>query len=231
MKRLRLYAGIIFLVLAVMPVMSQERAQQIREKLLDRNLNSVIVVSHRADWRNFPENSLEAIQSAIDMGVDVVELDLQRTKDGVLILMHDDRLDRTTTGRGKVSDWTLDSIRTLRLKNGCNIKTIHKIPTLEEALILVKGKIMINLDKADVYFDQVYELLEKTGTTFKDKQQGDTRPIRYAGAIVVAVLMTALMAGIIALMAWAFAIEPKDAPPLPLLVVLMAIPAAVIACR
>ncbi len=165
MKRLRLYAGIIFLVLAVMPVMSQERAQQIREKLLDRNLNSVIVVSHRADWRNFPENSLEAIQSAIDMGVDVVELDLQRTKDGVLILMHDDRLDRTTTGRGKVSDWTLDSIRTLRLKNGCNIKTIHKIPTLEEALILVKGKIMINLDKADVYFDQVYELLEKTGTT------------------------------------------------------------------
>ena len=70
--------------------------------------------------------------------------------------------------------------------------------------------------------------MEKTGTTFKDKQQGDTRPIRYAGAIVVAVLMTALMAGIIALMAWAFAIEPKDAPPLPLLVVLMAIPAAVI---
>lgn len=64
--------------------------------------------------------------------------------------------------------------------------------------------------------------------TFKNKQQGDTRPIRYAGAIVVAVLMTALMAGIIALMAWAFAADPQDAPPLPLLIVLMAIPAAVI---
>ena len=67
--------------------------------------------------------------------------------------------------RGKVSDWTLDSIKTLRLKNGCNIKTIHKVPTLEEALLAAKGKIMINLDKADRYFDQVYELLQKTGTT------------------------------------------------------------------
>ena len=70
-----------------------------------------------------------------------------------------------TTGKGKVSDWTLDSIKTLRLKNGCNIKTIHKVPTLEEALLAAKGKIMINLDKADRYFDQVYELLQKTGTT------------------------------------------------------------------
>ena len=78
---------------------AQERAEQIRERLLDRELSSVIVVAHRADWRNFPENSLAAIQSAIDMGVDMVELDLQRTRDGKLILMHDDTLDRTTTGR------------------------------------------------------------------------------------------------------------------------------------
>ena len=70
-----------------------------------------------------------------------------------------------STGKGKVSDWTLDSIKTLRLKDGCIIKTIHKVPTLEEALLAAKGKIMINLDKADRYFDQVYELLQKTGTT------------------------------------------------------------------
>ena len=72
------------------------------------------------------------------------------------------------------------------------------------------------------------EQMEQRGTTFQNKQQGDTRPIRYVGAVVVAVLMTALMAGIIALMAWAFAADPKQAPPLPLLVVLMAIPGAVI---
>ena len=161
----RFSVGVILFALAMLPTMAQERAAQIREKLLNRNLHSVIVVSHRADWRNFPENSLEAIESAIRMGVDVVELDLQRTKDGKLILMHDSKLDRTTTGKGKVSDWTLDSIKTLRLKNGCNIKTIHKVPPLEEALLAAKGKIMINLDKADRYFDQVYELLQKTGTT------------------------------------------------------------------
>ena len=164
-KHSRFSVGVILFALAMLPTMAQERAAQIREKLLNRNLHSVIVVSHRADWRNFPENSLEAIESAIRMGVDVVELDLQRTKDGKLILMHDSKLDRTTTGKGKVSDWTLDSIKTLRLKNGCNIKTIHKVPTLEEALLAAKGKIMINLDKADRYFDQVYELLQKTGTT------------------------------------------------------------------
>ena len=94
-----------------------------------------------------------------------MELDVQKTKDGQLILMHDKTLDRTTTGKGKVAEWTLDSIRTLYLKNGAALKTKHRVPTLEEALLAAKGKIMINLDKADRYFDQVYELLQKTGTT------------------------------------------------------------------
>ena len=99
------------------------------------------------------------------MGVDIVEVDLARTKDGHLILMHDQTLDRTTTGKGKVEDHTLAEIKDLRLRNGCHIKTIYKVPTLEEALLLAKGKVMLNLDKSFDYFDQVYELLEKTGTT------------------------------------------------------------------
>lgn len=173
-KHLRLWAGAMLWLLAV-SAWSQERAEQIRERLLDRDLTSVIVVAHRADWRNFPENSLAAIQSAIDMGVDMVELDLQRTRDGELILMHDATLDRTTTGRGRVEEWTLDSIRTLYLKNGCGIRTRHRVPTLEEALRLARGKVMINLDKADRYFDQVYELLEKTGTTRQIVMKG-SRP-------------------------------------------------------
>lgn len=56
---------------------------------------SVLVVSHRGDWRNAPENSLQAFQNCIDMGVDMVELDLKKTKDGELILMHDNTLNRT----------------------------------------------------------------------------------------------------------------------------------------
>lgn len=156
---------ICFLLGLTISSFAQDRVSLIREKLLNRNQSSVIVVAHRGDWRNFPENSLEAIDNAIKMGVDVVELDVQRTKDGKLILMHDSTLNRTTTGEGQISEITLDSIQKLRLKNGYAVRTIHKVPTLEEALLHAKGKIMVNLDKADRYFDQVYALMEKTGTT------------------------------------------------------------------
>lgn len=150
--------------IAVCSAFADNRADLIREKLLKGDISSVIVAAHRGDWRNFPENSLEAIDNAIKMGVDIVEIDVQRTKDGELILMHDPKLDRTTTGTGLIADTTLAYIKTLKLKNGCNIKTIHHVPTLEEALLHAKGKIMLNLDKADRYFEQVYALLEKTGT-------------------------------------------------------------------
>jgi len=155
---------------------AQDRATKIRNKLLNRDQNSVIVVAHRGDWRYAPENSLPAIDNAIKMGVDIVEIDVQRTKDGHIILMHDKTLDRTTTGKGLVSEWTLDSIRTLKLKNGCAIKTKENIPTLEEALIHVKGKIMLNLDKADRFFDEIYELMEKTGTTKQIIMKGSKAP-------------------------------------------------------
>lgn len=141
------------------------RLVQIRSKLFESNSKEVLVAAHRGDWRNACENSLEAIENAIRMGVDIVEVDLARTKDGHLILLHDNTLDRTTTGKGKPEDHTLAEIKALRLRNGCHIKTIYKVPTLEEALLAAKGKVMLNLDKAFDYFDQVYELLEKTGTT------------------------------------------------------------------
>ncbi|MBQ8874461.1 MAG: glycerophosphodiester phosphodiesterase family protein [Bacteroides sp.] len=146
-------------------LLGQDRVSKIREKLLNRDPSSVIVASHRGDWRNFPENSLAAIDNAIKMGVDIVELDVQRTQDGVLILMHDPTVDRTTTGKGRIDELKWDSIAKLKLKNGCAIRTIHKVPTLEEALLHAKGKIMLNLDKADRFFEEVYALMKKTGTT------------------------------------------------------------------
>lgn len=141
------------------------RAEQIREKLLTCDESSVIVVAHRADWRNFPENSLEAINSAIDMGVDMLEIDVQRTKDGVLMLMHDHNLDRTTTGSGNIADTNWEDIVKLNLKDHQGQVTNYKVPKLEDALMMCKDRIMINLDKADRYFDEVFALLEKTGTT------------------------------------------------------------------
>ncbi len=72
------------------------------------------------------------------------------------------------------------------------------------------------------------EQMEQTGTTFKNKQAGDMKPIRYVAPVVAGVLMTAFMAGVIALMLWAFSTDPAEAPPLPLIVILCAIPAVVI---
>ena len=144
---------------------AQTRAERIREQLLTCDESSVIVVAHRADWRNYPENSLEAINSAIEMGVDMLEIDVQRTKDGVLILMHDHNLDRTTTGSGDIADTTWEEIAKLNLKDHQGNVTGYKVPKLEDALLACKDRIMINLDKADRYFDEVFALLEKTGTT------------------------------------------------------------------
>ena len=100
------------------------------------------------------------------MGVDMIEIDLQRTKDGELILMHDRTVDRCTNGKGKISEMTYDEIQRLRLRpqHSASITRNH-IPTLEEVLNLCKGKILINIDKGYDYFQQVYELMEKTGTT------------------------------------------------------------------
>ena len=152
------------LLLCCMPSFARTRAEEIREGLLSRDPSKVFVASHRADWRNWPENSLEGINSAIEMGVDIVEVDLQLTKDSVLIIMHDSKVDRTTTGKGKISDLTYDEISRLRLKNGVSIYTRHKVPTLEEVLNLAKGRVMLNLDKADRYFDLVHAMAKKTGT-------------------------------------------------------------------
>ena len=124
----------------------------------------VIVVAHRGDWRHAPENSLQAIQNAIEMGVDMVEIDVRMTKDSILVLMHDKALDRTTNGKGLITDWTLDSVKILYLRNGLGRVTRHKIPTLEEAMLTAKGKIMVNLDKCYDNFAEAYKVLEKTGT-------------------------------------------------------------------
>ena len=147
------------------PINVNMRVTKLLENFRNSEGDDVIVVAHRGDWRNAPENSIQAIENCIAMGVDMVELAVQKTKDNHLVIMHDKRLDRTTTGKGFVSDWTLDSLKTLSLKNGLgNPEMFHKIPTLEEALIAAKGKVLVNLDKCYAYFDEALQVVQKTET-------------------------------------------------------------------
>ena len=159
----RIYNFILLLCLVQLAV-AQNRIAEIRENLLGNYSDRVLVVSHRSDWRNAPENSLQGIRNCIDMGVDMVEIDLKKTKDGHLVVMHDKTINRTMTGKGNAEDYTLAELKAMRLKNGAGCKTRHQIPTLEEVMLLCKGKIMVNIDKGYDYFQEAYAVLEKTGT-------------------------------------------------------------------
>jgi len=145
----------------------KNKQQEILYKLYHPSKNYVLAVAHRGAWSQAPENSLLAIQRCIDMGVDIAEIDVRLTKDSQMVLIHDLTLDRTTTGKGKVADYTLAELKKFRLKNAVGIpwSTKQQIPTLEEAMLLAKNKIMINLDKTEAAtLKQAYEVLKKTAT-------------------------------------------------------------------
>ena len=149
------------LVATAFVAIAESRTDKLLRELRNPKSEYVFVVSHRADWRNFPENSLEAIESAIKMGVDIVELDVHRTADGELVICHDRTINRTTNGKGKISELTLDYIRNCYLRAGHNAVTRYKMPTLAEALDLCKDRVLINLDKAVNYYDQIMDMLVK----------------------------------------------------------------------
>lgn len=107
----------------------------------------VMVIAHRGFSGIAPENTLIAFQKAIDIKADMVELDITFSKDRHIIVIHDETLDRTTNGTGKVIDYTLAQLR--KLDAGSWFSPEYKgepIPTLEEALYLLKGKILVNIE-------------------------------------------------------------------------------------
>ena len=142
------------------------RAEKILAQINDPNSDYVVVISHRGDWRNYPENSIPAIESVIRMGVDMMELDVKMTKDSVLVLCHDKTIDRTTNGKGRVCDMTYDSLLTFNLKRAHGVKTDSlKMPTLREALLCCKDRILVNVDHAYPYYKEIVELAEELGVT------------------------------------------------------------------
>ncbi len=142
------------------------RAERIVAQIHDPASRQVLVAAHRGDWRNYPENSIGAIESVIRMGVDVMELDLKLTADSVLVLMHDNTIDRMTTGRGRVSEISCDSIRRCRLRAAHHAGvTRYTVPTLREALAVCKDRIVVNVDQGYEYYDLVLALTEELGMT------------------------------------------------------------------
>ena len=103
------------------------------------------VVAHRGGaLLGPPENTIPAIEKAIRVGADLIEIDIRQTRDGHLVLMHDETVDRTTNGVGRVDQLTLTQVKQLKVRHDGN--EIIRVPTLEQALQSMKGKIDPDLD-------------------------------------------------------------------------------------
>lgn len=155
---------LLFYFFCIAILFSQTRVDTLLQKLHSPADDYVFVVVHRGDWRNAPENSLGAIERSIAMGADMVEIDIQQTKDSQFVVIHDRTIDRTMTGKGKVADYTVGELKQFLLKSGNGIKTYERILTLEEALLACKGRILVNIDKGGTYIKEITPILQKTGT-------------------------------------------------------------------
>lgn len=98
------------------------------------------IIAHRGASAHAPENTIAAFRLALEEGADGIELDVMLSKDGHLVVIHDDAVDRTTDGKGFVRDMTLDELKSLDAGEG------QSIPTLEEVFEEFGGRFIINVE-------------------------------------------------------------------------------------
>jgi glycerophosphoryl diester phosphodiesterase len=116
----------------------------------------ILNIAHRGAKGHLPENTLASFQKAIDLGVDGIELDVHLSKDGKIIVIHDETIDRTTNGKGVVAAHSLEVLKTYLIDRQ------FEIPTLDEVFDLVDRKCLINVElKAGETAQPVVDLIEK----------------------------------------------------------------------
>ena len=129
-------------------------------------MNNPLIWAHRGASGYAPENTLPAFKMAADMGADGVELDIQLTKDDQIVVCHDERIDRTSNGAGRIQDYTLDELRKFDFCNGNKAFEGTKIPTMEEVFDLLDPTgltINIELKTGEIFYPQLEEkILELT---------------------------------------------------------------------
>ena len=135
----------------------------------------VYICAHRANtWssadKKIPENSIPCIEEAIAQGVDIVELDVRSTSDGVLMLMHDESIAGTTNGSGKIQNLTFEKVRSYKMKYRGQSTPYEKdgqsiqVPTLVEALNACKGKVYVNLDVKNTTVSALMNAIHEAGS-------------------------------------------------------------------
>ena len=117
----------------------------------------MLSIAHRGASGYELENTLKAFRKAIELKADVIECDAHLTKDDEVVIIHDETVNRTTNGRGKVKNLTLEEIKKLKTKNN------ERIPTLEEVIEVVKGRCKLNIEvKDDLAINEVLKIIQRT---------------------------------------------------------------------
>lgn len=132
----------------------------INKKLFLKN-NRILVAAHRGAHQHYPENSIKALHEAIRIGVDIVEIDIRETKDGKLILMHDDTINRTTSGSGQISNINYKELTKYSLIDHHGSNKNQRIPLLETILKIAKNKIILDLDHKAGSLNSLIQIVNK----------------------------------------------------------------------
>ncbi len=123
----------------------------------------MLKIAHRGASGNFPENTVCAFRAAIDAGAEMCELDVQLSRDGAIVVIHDETVERTTDGKGEVAELTLEELK--RLDAGAKFKggavKGERIPTLDEVFSVTSGKCGLNIElKAGGLEHQVAQIMQ-----------------------------------------------------------------------
>lgn len=140
--------------------------EDLYEFLTYREDSYPLVSAHRGgETDGYPENAIETFEYWAKQFPLIIETDVRMSKDSVLVLMHDETLDRTSNGSGRIGKHTLAELKKLQLKDNNGELTEYKIPTLEEALNWGKGNVLFTLDvKQDVPYTLLTQIIQKTNT-------------------------------------------------------------------
>lgn len=144
---------------------SFDSANEFQDYLNRKNGRYPLLSAHRGGpMPGFPENAIETFENATTYNPVIIEFDVALSKDSTLVIMHDDDLDRTSTGKGKIGSYTYKELQAFYLKDDDGKTTGFKIPTLEEVLTWGKGKALFTIDiKRGVPYDKIIAAVRKTG--------------------------------------------------------------------
>lgn len=136
---------------------------ELRTHLLNVTGKEIMLNAHRGNWHGTSENSLNAIFKSVEKGVQMVSVDVRKTKDGQLVCFSDKSLERLTTGKGLVAHKTLAELKALKMKDDRKQTTKWTVPTLREVLNYAKGRILVDIDAPSGLLDDIRDVVAETG--------------------------------------------------------------------